>query len=69
MLKNNLNLAKIAWRLSSRIEGLSTNLSVLGKSKGSAAIELSCIDLIRHPSADVALFQYDKMYSRVQDRR
>lgn len=51
-----------------KLEGLSTNLSILAKSKGSAPIQISCIDLIQHPSADVALFELDHMYSRVADR-
>ena len=52
-----------------RIEGLSTNLSILGKSKGNAPITIDCIDLHHHPSADVALFELDPMYSRAQERR
>jgi len=51
-----------------RIDGLSTNLSILGKSKGTAPITIDCIDLHQHPSADVALFQLDSMYSRAQER-
>ena len=34
-----------------RIDQLSTNLSILAKSKESAPIKLECIDLIKHPSA------------------
>ena len=52
-----------------RIEGLSTNLSILGKSKGNAPITIDCIDLHQHPSADVALFELDPMHSRAQERR
>ena len=55
-------------RRNSRIDGLSTNLSVMAKSKDDAPISLDCIDLIQHPSADVALFEFDKMYSRVTER-
>lgn len=51
-----------------RIEGLSTNLSILGKSKGNAPITIDCIDLHQHPSADVALFELDPMHSRAQER-
>ena len=57
-------------RLTSRISHLSSNLSILGKSKGDAQITLECIDLIKHPSADVALFDYDAVDgSRVSERR
>ena len=52
-----------------RIDGLSTNLSILGKSKGNAPITIDCIDLHQHPSADVALFELDPMHSRAQERR
>jgi len=55
-------------RQNSRIDGLSTNLSVMAKSKDDAPISLDCIDLIQHPSADVALFEFDRMYSRVTER-
>merc|ERR1712183_31570 len=51
-----------------RIEGLSTNLSILAKSKGTAPIIIDCIDLHQHPSADVALFELDTMHSRAQER-
>lgn len=52
-----------------RIDQLSTNLSILAKSKESAPIKLECIDLIKHPSADVALFDFCSVEgSRVQER-
>lgn len=65
------NVRPTALRFASseeRIEGLSTNLSILGKSKGNAPITIDCIDLHQHPSADVALFELDPMHSRAQER-
>ena len=68
MLK--INRLSLLVRKSSRIEHLSSNLSILGKSKGEAPITLECIDLIKHPSADVALFDYCTVEgSRVSERR
>ena len=68
LIRNRIRL--LTTRASSRIEQLNTNLSILGKSKGSAPITLECIDLIAHPSADVALFDYCQVEgSRVQERR
>ena len=68
MLK--VNRLSLLVRKSSRIEHLSSNLSILGKSKGEAPITLECIDLIKHPSADVALFDYCTVEgSRVSERR
>ena len=68
LLRNRLRL--LTCRANSRIEGLNTNLSILAKSKGTAPITLECIDLIAHPSADVALFEYCPVEgNRVQERR
>ena len=65
-----MNRISVLIRKASRIEHLSSNLSILGKSKGEAPITLECIDLIKHPSADVALFDYCTVEgSRVSERR
>ena len=65
-----MNRISVLVRKASRIEHLSSNLSILGKSKGEAPITLECIDLIKHPSADVALFDYCTVEgSRVSERR
>jgi len=67
LLRNRLRL--LTCRANSRIEGLNTNLSILAKSKGTAPITLECIDLIAHPSADVALFEFCPVEgNRVQER-
>lgn len=61
-------LRNVFRRAHHTISGLSANLSVQGKSTDATGIHLKCMDLIKHPSADQAIFNLDELDSWVRQR-